>query len=185
MAPRKKATRASQAKIRPEKNSFSVIIPFKKPEKKKSQQSSSQKADVIPITLARDAKIQKERRKSQRIILDEVFSSYLVLKDGLYGIKVNDLTEHGLGIEIQREGFLSIHQKVIIRIYLNRMIYFRIVGQVVRSQTNPENHSTIYGIKIHHQESDPAYVPFVAFLRTLVGHLRKDQGDVLVGIETS
>jgi hypothetical protein len=122
-----------------------------------------------------------ERRQAKRRPILDTFSLYIVIpKRGVHRLEVHDLSENGMGFDIDIEGeessFFPIHEgdSIDLRFYLNSSLYIPLSVQVIRV----EDHQRKRHIGAQFQEKDSsnysAYLSFIQLLDQIINVLQID-----------
>lgn len=79
-------------------------------------------------------KKQDERRKTKRILVQDIFAVFIVIpnKHGMAKIYLKDLSKGGLRFETELEQNFTANQSLDIRFYTNPSMYWTLQGRVAR-----------------------------------------------------
>jgi hypothetical protein len=113
----------------------------------------------------------KERRRAVRRPLLESFSLFVVIpKKGGYRLKVHDVSDHGLGFDLDTEGEsasdfpTAVGDRYALRFYLNQTLYIPL--QVALVRVDPQPRQRRVGVEIV-DRATAGYQAYLAFLRML------------------
>ncbi len=115
------------------------------------------------------SKVGQERRRTQRRPILDTFSMFCVVpKKGLYRLKVHDVSEHGIGFDVDLEGdeapiSLKGGEALEVHFYLNQSLYLPLSVKVARI----EDGGGIRRVGAEFNQKDAGYHAFAAFLKML------------------
>jgi hypothetical protein len=132
---------------------------------------ASQATGKKPATSRKSGESPQERRRAVRRPLLDSFSLFVVVpKKGGYRLKVHDVSDFGLGFDLDAEGesasdFPAVSgDRYALRFYLNQTLYLPLQVQLVRIEEKGRQRRV--GVEIV-DRSTPGYRAFAAFLRML------------------
>ena len=153
----------------------------------KSTGTSSENNKVIDFTEARAQKMEDQRRKTERVFINNFLGVYCVTGDNsMKQIEMVDLSDEGctFQIPVNRENPWPESQKEFpIRLYFSQESYLQIYAVVQNTRNIVQNgtHYKRFGCAVDPStKSFEAYQKFVAFLKAYTNVSQKDDGDVNV-----
>lgn len=149
--------------------------------------SDGQAPQIVDFNKARENKMEKKRRYTERIFFKNLLSVYAVIgQSKLHPIELMDISEDGCSFQIpytRETPLLQDANPLPLRLYFSQDTYIEIIIHIQHSRPAIENHTryTRYGCSVDkHVQSYPAFQKFVSFLKAYSEHAHKDLGDVTV-----
>jgi hypothetical protein len=122
-----------------------------------------------------------ERRRARRRPILATFSMYLVIpKKGLYKLTVHDISELGIGFDLDVEGESSsdfpvqIGDKLDSRLYLNQSLYIPLSLQIARVEDKPIVRRVGAEFQEHESINYKAFLSLLGFLDKMADALQVD-----------
>ncbi len=165
------------------KNVIDLTSRLKKSSKAIKGAGKKATAPVIDMTEARNEMLSQERRKVKRTILTEFIGACaLVQGKGLLKVALHDISETGLGFDVQEgSGHFMIGEEIAMRVYLNQQTYFGFLVTVQNIRAVEGENSFRHGVNfVKGSVNDSALHHLVKFIETVSASLESDSGDIMV-----
>ncbi|HVK61472.1 MAG TPA: PilZ domain-containing protein [Bdellovibrionales bacterium] len=149
----------------------------------KTKVRGKKEAAVVDMTERRNAILGEERRQVRRTILTEFIGAFIVVPErGLQKVALYDISDNGLGFDIEPEhGLLRVGEEIAMRVYLNQHTYFPFIARVSNARAIEEEGLNRHGVSfVKGTVNDVALHHFVKFIETVSASLQTDHGDVMV-----
>lgn len=142
--------------------------------------------NVVSLTQAREQRLEKKRRKTERVLIKNFIAAYSVVDLGqIQPIELIDVSEEGCAFQVPFNlkkplSWPNQTDQFPIRLYFSQESYLEIHVQIVRSNPIYENESSYvrFGCSIDKTLSSyVAYSQFVKFLKLYGEHSKETQSE--------
>lgn len=137
-------------------------------------------ATVVDVTQKILEQQSEDRRKVQRVVLNEFISAHVhVPGRGLLRVILKDIHEGGLAFDLgEREGAFNRGETLEMRFYMNHETYFKFTTKVAHFTHNTEDGVYRHGCQfVGEGINDVALQHFISFLQNIAASLKTDRGD--------
>lgn len=141
------------------------------------------KAEVVDMTEARQAILNREKRQVKRTLLTEFIGAFTVLPErGLLRVSLYDISDNGCAFDVEMmEGNFRNGDEVAMRVYMNHKTYFSFVVKITHTRPLPVEGVVRHGANfVKGTLNDVALHHFVKFIETVSASLKTDDGDIQV-----
>ncbi len=137
-------------------------------------------ATIVDVTQKILEQQSEDRRKVQRVVLNEFISAHVHIPGrGLLRVVLKDIHDGGLAFDLsEREGNFNRGETLEMRFYMNHETYFKFSAKVAHFHHNSEEGYYRHGCQFSEEGiNDVALRHFILFLQNIAASLKTDRGD--------